>query len=136
MKRLFISLSILLMSFTLNAQVLTIQATKLKSSQYNAYNKAWSVSDWTMCSVLIKIDIKNSIISIDNNKKEKFKVLERLKQNEGIDEGYSYTEFEYDCADKDDKRCIVIIRAYKTKSTAFFGVNYNNLIYAYEGTHN
>ena len=134
MKKYIVLSILLLISLTINAQVIIIQTSLVAHSSYNTSLTKWDDwSEWLDCSVTIRVDTPKDIITIDNKFDDAFKVLKQLEINKAYDkDGDHYTEFIYKCIDKEYINCLIQVRSYDNKIIMFI-CNYNNIRYCYQG---
>lgn len=136
MKKLLLLTVTLLFTLTLAAQdVIVIQTNAVQSAYYNEYTEEWSEwSEWEDCKLLISINIKESLIRIDNTFEDSFKLLKTIKQEKGIDpyDGDPWKELYFSAVDKEGSKCTVAIRDYNS-GVHLVSVSYTNISYVYEG---
>jgi hypothetical protein len=133
MKKLLLLSIILIMGLSMQAQNIMIK-TKAYSVSFNN-NQKWSDwSEWEDANLLIKIDLNDESITIDNQFEDKFYIRTITEEGTGKDkDGDTWTKFGFDCYDKDGTACNLYTKAWDDYNIVHLYVNYSNVQYVYTG---
>ena len=128
MKKLFLSLIILLLSFVSNAQSVLKLRTSHSCEKHTDYYGNWTDwSEWKAVSILIVIDGQQDRITIYSQTTQTFDIIE--------DEGESLSDkgdptMNFYCVDENGTKCRIRI-VKRSDSTTQIYADYNNLILCY-----
>ena len=127
MKKIFLSLIVLLLSFISNAQSVLKIRTSHTSEKHTDYYGNWTEwSDWKEANILIVVDSQQDRITIYSETTQTFDIIQ--------DEGESLSDrgdptLNYYCVDENGTKCR--IRIVKRTSGTQIYVDYSNLILCY-----
>ncbi len=128
MKKLFLSLIVLLLSFVSNAQSVLKLRTSHSCEKHTGYRGSWTDwSEWREVNILIVIDGQQDRITIYSETTQTFDIIE--------DEGESLSDkgdptMNFYCVDENGTKCRIRI-VKRSDSTTQIYADYNNLILCY-----
>lgn len=127
MKKLFLSIIVLLFSFVSNAQNVLKLRTSHTSEKHTDYHGRWTDwSEWKEANILIVIDAQQERITIYSETLQTFDIIQ--------DEGDSVSDsgdptMNFYCVDENGTKCRIRI-VKRTNATQIY-VDYNNLMLCY-----
>ena len=127
MKKLLLSLIVLLLSFVSNAQSVLKIRTSYTSEKHTDYYGRWTDwSDWKEANILIVVDSEQDRVTIYSQTTQTFDIIEN--EGESLSDRGDPT-LNYYCVDENGTKCR--IRIVKRTSGTQIYVDYNNLILCY-----
>jgi hypothetical protein len=136
MKKLFLTLTVLLLTLTLSAQEAVVyEMTSYRLFTYNETTETWKASEWENCDgVIIRVDLENNIVRFDNKGKTAVKVTDYLGKSTGKDpeDNDPYEAHRFSGVDKNGIRCKLRIVSYNS-GVEQVGVEYADVAYIYQG---
>lgn len=135
MKKLFTIIALIMLSISAMTQVHVIQTELARVQMYSSDIEAFEPwCDVIDSDVIIKIDVSNDLISIDNNYDDRFKILSVSKTINGkdSDDGDPWAGTIFNAIDNDGVKLKVFVQVFDSGPIAVL-VSYINIRYKYQG---
>lgn len=115
-------------------QIVLMQAYASTIRSHDEKTDIWNDwSQWQESKIIIRLDLDNNLVKIDNALDDSFKLIDSNKRFEGEDgdDKVHYTQTEWSAIDKEGIRLTFKLRAYDN-NIFHISAKYSNVWYSYE----